>query len=56
MSLQSPQVSGTSTIPWCNMNISLGETIDAVKSQEYQQASSIVLMLIPFSFAFIHLI
>lgn len=29
MSLQSPQVSGTSTIPWCDMNINLGETTDA---------------------------
>ena len=55
MSLQSPQVSGTSTTPWCNMNLSLGETIDAIKSQKYQQASSVVLILIPFSFAFMHL-
>lgn len=50
MSLQSLQVSDTLTIPWCNKDISLEKTIDAINSQEHQQVSSMVLMFIPFFF------
>lgn len=50
MSLQSLQASDTSTVPWCNMDVSLEKTIDAINSQEHHQASSMVLMFIPFSF------
>lgn len=39
-------------IPWCDMNISLGETTDAIRSQEYQQTISIGLTLIPFFLCF----